>query len=121
MPRLPQVQVFNPEVPVTVEGYSNTADRLQSVFDAKQLLRRITVASAEQFVAQVTPMRETRPFSEWSRHRVYREARAMFEQAVKWGWIPRNPFEEIEAPSLELRDWQYLDADQDNVLVDTAP
>ena len=111
----------NRKAPATVDGYNRTADRLMKHFGAEHPLRRITQASAELFVAQVSAVKETRSFSEWSRHRVYREARAMFGKAVQWKWITDNPFEEIEKPSLQLRDWQYIGANQYNALLDAAP
>ena len=44
----------------------------------------------------------------------------MFAKAVRWKWISDNPFEEAEAPTLELRDWQHINADEYNALLDVA-
>ena len=42
---------------------------------------------------------------EWTRPNVPRNSKAMFQKAVKWGWIAKNPFADAKHPDLILGDF----------------
>ena len=64
---------------------------------------------------------EKEQFSEWTRAKILRNCKAMFNKAVKWDWISKNPFDDVERPALILRDWYYVTPSEYQRLLEAAP
>ncbi len=106
--------------PATIKDYRWTMGRLINHFGPKRLLRQITPQGADLFLAAQKPV-EKEQFSEWTRDKILRNTNALFNKAVKWDWIAKNPFEGVERPELILRDWHYVTPREYQRLLDAAP
>jgi len=59
--------------------------------------------------------------SNWTRHRILRNCRTIFQGAVTWQLISKNPFRNLSAPRLVTRLWHYLKPDEYRTLLEAAP
>ena len=48
----------------------------------------------------------------WSRHRVIRQCKTLFKEAVKEGVTNINPFAEIKRPKCTTSEWYYMKPDE---------
>ena len=89
--------------------YDNTVRRLIDYFGANCLLSKITPRTAAKFVAELERL-DNKPgeLSNWSRHRTLRNCKTMFQDAVTWELVGRNPFKRVKAPKCIVRPWHYL-------------
>ena len=106
--------------PSTIKDYRWTIGRLIDHFGPERLLRQITPQGADLFLAAQKPVEKER-LSEWTRAKILRNCKAMFNKAVKWDWIVKNPFEDVERPNLILRDWYYVTPNEYQRLLEAAP
>jgi len=91
----------------------NTTGRLTAYFGAKTPLPEITPMRAEQFIATLSRIDGRQaPLSPWSRARTLRGVRTIFNKAVEWGLISRNPFNGIKRPRPPDANWYYLPPDE---------
>lgn len=115
------LKVKSRAAPKTVEGYRETIRRLMDYFGPDVPLSRITVSSADTFMAELKPLQGD-TLSNWTRRKILKGCRAIFSKAVKWEWISKNPFSDVEAPkNLSIRPWHYLTPDEYTRLLDAAP
>jgi integrase len=96
----------------------NTVGRLLCHFSNNRPLNDITPMQAAQFIAGLSRLdgRE-KPLSSWSRARTLRNVKTMFNTAVEWGLIVKNPFAGITRPKLPEGRWHYLMPDEFHALL----
>ncbi len=95
--------------PGSVEVYQNAIKRLLTYFGASTLITELTPMSADKFIAEQTRMDgRIAPLSNWSRARTLRNCKTMFNDAVNWDLIDKNPFCCIKRPKLPKHRWHYL-------------
>jgi integrase len=82
--------------PETIGVERNALDRLRKAISVKYL-DEITVKIADQFTSNIA--REVKPVTV---NFYVRTLRAIFAAALKWKYIPSNPFREVKLPSFEL-------------------
>ncbi|UCE46646.1 MAG: site-specific integrase [Phycisphaerales bacterium] len=107
--------------PGTVLFYENTIYRLLDCFSPEILISRITPIEAAKFVAGLKYMARDMVLSNASRHRVLRNCRTMFNDAVTWQLIKTNPFKTVKAPKCSVKRWHYLLATEFSKLLDASP
>ena len=91
----------------------NTIRRLTNYYGAPAPLPDITPMRAEQFIGDLGRLdgREG-PLSAWARARTLRNVRTIFNKAVEWGLIGKNPFAGIRRPKCPESNWYYLPPDE---------
>lgn len=95
--------------PATVLLYELTLERLYSHFGPDHLIRKIDRQAAMTFLAELQRKNDSeKPLSNWSRHRVLRHCKTLFNDAVKDGKINQNPFKGISGPKCTPSEWYYL-------------
>jgi integrase len=101
---------FRPE---TVMLYENAIVRLTDYFGANCLLSRISPWVAAKFIAEQKRLDgRDDELSNWARHRTLRNCKTMFQDAVTWELIPRNPFTGVKAPKCITRSWHYVQPEE---------
>jgi integrase len=98
--------------PGTISLYNNTRRRLLDFFGPNMLLSKITSRLADNFIASLKPLNHKEELSTSARHRVLRNCRTLFEKAVTWELIAKNPFKDIKTPKIITRPWHYLTPDE---------
>jgi len=95
--------------PSTIAIYENATARLLDYFGNNMLLSDITAFSATKFISELHRLDgKEGGLSDWSRHRTLRNCKTMFEAAVDWGLIGKNPFACIKRPKLVQQNWHYM-------------
>jgi hypothetical protein len=95
--------------PATVLLYEGTFERLFGFFGPDRLLRTIDRNGAMDFLADVKPKVErVEPLSDWAKHRVLRQCKTLFLEAVKNGIISVNPFGDIKVSKGTPSEWYYI-------------
>ena len=108
--------------PESVKLYKNTIERLRGYFGTQMLISKITPRSAARFIAELQRLDDKEgELSDWARHRVLRHCRTMFETAVVWELIPKDPFKNVKAPNLIVSPWHYLTPAEYKKLLKAAP
>lgn len=106
----------------TVTLYENSIERLLSYFGPNCLLSSITPQSGNEFVAELKRMDgQSKPLSNWARQRVLRNCKTLFQTAVTWELIARNPFAKVKAPRCVTPKWHYIKASEYKELFKIAP
>jgi len=85
---------------------------------------KITAMAAEKFIAGLQPERKEKQggqLSPWTRQKMLRQCKTMFQRAATWGLIPRNPFGEIRPFKLVTTRWHYLTPAEYTRLLDATP
>ena len=107
--------------PETLKLYGHTTARLLNYFGPEYLLRKVTADKAELFIAELKPIKKTAVLSDWTRHRVLRNCKTIFESAVRWNCLAFNPFQHIKGPKLRLRPWHYVTPEEYKSLLQATP
>jgi len=107
--------------PATVDLYELCFRRLRDHFGPGAQIRQIDRRAAKEFLAALRPLGDRQEFGPWSRHRVQRQCRTLFGEAVKDGILPKNPFEGIAKPNCTPRDWYYVKPAEFARLIDKTP
>ena len=90
--------------------YSDTIRRLYDFFGSSFLLSKLTPRNTAKFVAELKPMnaKNSEQLSDWTRHRVIRNCRTIFQYAIVWQLIRLNPFSGVKMPKLVTTRWHYV-------------
>lgn len=106
--------------PDSFEVYEYAVRRLMDYFGPNMLLHNVTPRLASKFIAELKPFKgET--LSGWSRLKTLRNCKTIFQTAVTWELIPKNPFTNVKAPKCEARRWHYLKPQEYRTLLTVAP
>lgn len=87
------------------------------------LLENLTPRHASMFMAsvkRVNALHQDKPLSDWSRARILRSAKAIFQTAVEWELMRRNPFKTLKSPQLVTKRWHYITPEEYKRLIDVA-
>jgi integrase len=99
--------------PQTLKVYDNTIARLSAYFGPGFRLSEITPMMAAKFIAAQKRMDDKADeLSAWSRHRTLRNCKTMFETALEWEKIDKNPFGKMKRPKLPKQRWHYMTPDE---------
>lgn len=108
--------------PASMELYRQTIERLQSYFGSDCLVSNITPRAAARFIAEQKPQNaHCETLSNWTRHKITRNCRALFQYAVDWELIKSNPFKKVKGPKCITRQWHYVTVTEFNRLLYVAP
>jgi len=109
--------------PATVQLYRQTLDRLYNYFGAERLLRTIDREAAKSFRAKLQLLSSRkRELTQWTRHRILRNCKTLFREAVMDGKIIKSPFKDISRGlKLVPSEWYHLKPDEYQKLLDFTP
>ena len=108
--------------PGTVGLYKLTLERLYNHFGPDMLMRRIDRRAAKTFLAELKMVNKPKvQLGEWSRHRVLRQCKTLFKEAVLDGITNINPFAKIEGPKCTTSEWYYMKPDEFHKLLEVTP
>jgi len=108
--------------PATVLLYELTLKRLHDYFGPNMLMRKIDTRAAKTFLAELTPINNGKEsLGEWSRHRVLRQCKTLFKEALEDGTVNSNPFDKIKRPKCTPSEWYYLKPDGFHKLLEVTP
>ncbi len=107
--------------PATAILYRGTFDRLYEYFGPDLLLRQIDRRAVKDFLASLTPKQNTESLSGWSKHRILRQCKTLFAEAVRDGIIAVNPFLEQDEPECIPSEWYYLRPDEFHKVLFVTP
>lgn len=109
--------------PESVKLYRATIDRLYSHFGRNKVLTKLTRHSARKFIAEQKPLDSNNgeKLSSWTKHRILRNCRTMFECAAEDDQIEKNPFAKIRTPQLSVMRWHQVTLDEYQRLLSVAP
>ncbi|HEW79399.1 MAG TPA: site-specific integrase [Phycisphaerales bacterium] len=108
--------------PATVQLYKYAQERLLSYFGSDYLLSDVSPRLAARFIAeQKRQDYEDKELSNWTRHRILRNCKTMFQSAVDWELITQNPFKLVKAPKCITKHWHYLKPKEYKRLLEVSP
>lgn len=108
-------------------NHEDLVNRLTAHFGSDKLLRRIRPKDAHRFWIEARPVRtalEGRDLSRDTRNRILREAKTLFEYAVRWEYIPSNPFASLKQQKVskkDRKDWHFITPKEYRALLEAAP
>jgi len=110
--------------PASYDLYAMTVKRMNEYFGEEALLKDITPRNAALFLAaQKNRSKESEgmDLSEWSREQIKRHGKTIFQTAVDWGNIQKNPFRTLRRKKLALKRWHRITTKEFFALLDVAP
>jgi integrase len=117
--------------PGTQKIYEHAIGRLNTFLGPYLLVSQLTPSLAARFIAEQKPMDDSskknrrkhpkKKLSDWSRNKILRSCKTMFEDAVEWEMIPKNPFRKTKTPKLIVPAWYYLPPAEYHKLLEAAP
>jgi integrase len=107
--------------PGTATLYKETLMRLYDYFGTDRLIRKIDRNDAQDFLASLKPLsKRIDPLSAWSKHRVLRQCKTIFQKVVNDGIVSVNPFSDCQMKSGEPSEWYYLKPAEFHNLLDAT-
>jgi integrase len=108
--------------PSSIYLYQQTIERLVKYFGAYRPLQDIKPRTADTFIAELERIDgKEGELSNWSKSRVLRNCRTIFETAVDWELIQKNPYKKVKAPQCTVLPWYYLKPSDYRKLLGIAP
>jgi len=109
--------------PETLRLYREAMGRLYAYFGQNCQLNAVTPRGAATFIAESKRVyvKNAEQLSNWTRHKILRNCRTIFQGAVTWQLIGKNPFKYVKAPKLVSTPWHYLKPDEYQTLLVVAP
>jgi integrase len=102
-------------------------NRLLAHFSGGRPIHSISPEQAHRFWMEATPMRSDlkgKKLSRETRNRILREAKTLFEYAVRWEYLPANPFAGLRQQRVgkkDRKDWCYITPSEYRALLEIAP
>jgi len=95
------------------ELYLKAKDEFEKYFHPSVPIRKITQEACEKFISNIGLINKyhknkKKNLSESSRHQYLRLLKTIFRKAVKWGYIDKNPFEDISLRTPSRKAWYYI-------------
>jgi len=108
--------------PKTHRQYKQISARLIEYFGDDCLLRQVGPQGAHQFIAELRPQAKgLDKLSDWSCKTMLTYCRSIFNEAVAWELIARNPFSTVRTRKVSVPDWHYMNIDQYKALLKATP
>lgn len=102
--------------PGSIATYLNTADRLKDYFGSHRNIKSIRKQQAEEFLANTKLLDGSNP-SDSTRAKHMRNSKLIFNKAVEWEYIRKNPFKGIKLGKTETEDWRFIKPDEFKILI----
>ncbi len=110
----------------TTNGYKYTIDQLLQFFPSSAKITTITKQQAEKFINTrelVHPdhMKSGKELSAWGRNSHLKHAAAIFNAAMEWDYIKKNPFGKIKPVKTVNAEWHYFTPDEFQAILTHTP
>ena len=110
----------------TTEGYINTIDQFLSYFPPRTSIKRIQPQQAQQFISSLKIVnqyhaRKGKTIAHTTRNKHLRQAKSIFNLAVDWGYLKRNPFKTIKRIKARKAPWHYITPEEFEALLKKTP
>lgn len=107
----------------TIDLYRSTVSRLEVYFGESCHIRSIGAKEADSFLASQTHYLndESKELSEWSRLQITTHCKTIFDLAVRWEWIAKNPFADVRIPKPFTKRWHRMTVSEYKDLLEVAP
>ena len=110
----------------TTEGYKNTIDQLLSYFPPQAPIKRIQPEQAQQFISSLkivnwSHIKKGKAIAHATRNKHLRQAKSIFNLAVDWGYLQKNPFKSIKRIKARKAPWHYITPDEFEALLKKTP
>jgi len=118
------LKTWNPTAKeATSDLYRNTLKRFYSYFGRSIRIRSIGPRQADSFLAaQKRHLNDPdRNLSTWTRLQIIQHCKTIFGLAVRWEWLARNPFADVQVPKTRTKPWHRLTVDEYHRLLEAAP
>jgi len=101
----------------TYIGYGQTLSHFQEHFHPTIPIRKIRQEDAELYIQSVGfksnyHAKKKTEISESTRARHLRHLKALFNKAVEWEYLSKNPFKSISLGKIRVKSWYYLSPDE---------
>lgn len=110
--------------PASYELYRYIVKRLETYFGKEVCVQDITPKDAVVFVSKQKSLakgHEGKPLSDWSREQIKRYSKLIFDAALKWGFIHKNPFDALRFKKPATKRWHRVTPAEYHALVVAAP
>lgn len=104
----------------SINTYRDTAGRLMAYFGPQRNLKTIRKEDAELFLAEMKLLEDNSEPSDSTRARHMRTAKLIFNKAVEWEYIRKNPFVKISLGNLNTENWYYIKPNEFKSLIRTV-
>ncbi|MHC4351462.1 MAG: site-specific integrase, partial [Planctomycetota bacterium] len=118
------LKTWNPNArKATVDLYEYTIQRLLAYFGRARTISTVGPREADSFFAAQIYRKGSskRKLSDWARVQIVNHCKTIFNLAVRWQWIPTNPFANIRKPKPVVKKWHRLAVEDYYRLLDAAP
>jgi integrase len=103
----------------SVDVYRNAIRRLLDYFGGSKRVTELTPIQANRFIAEQARIDgRIGQLSNWSRARILRNCKTMFNDAVDWGLVVESPFGRLKRPKLPKQRWHYVRPQEFRSLLD---
>jgi len=101
----------------TVKHYQATIKRLKNHFNPDISIKNIRQEDAQEFISQIDFIHKYfvnrgKEMSDSTRSNQLRNCRKIFNVAVEWGYIRKNPFDNISQTIDDKKNWHYITPDE---------
>ncbi len=103
--------------PASLTNYRQTAGRLKDYFGLHRNIKTIKKEQAEEFLASLKLLDDRVP-SDSTRARHMRNAKLIFNKAVEWEYIRKNPFKGIKLGKIKTEGWRFITPHEFRCLID---
>lgn len=107
--------------PGTIDLYQQTLERLYGYFGETYLIRKINRRTAQMFLAEARPLQNKEHLSSWTCHRILRNCKTLFADAVSDGVTVQNPFAKLKGPKTTPSLWYRVRPDEYKELLRVTP
>jgi integrase len=95
----------NDKRPATVNAYQETISRLLTTFGSYRNIKNITFHDAQNFINSLELLELDKEPSDSTRLKHLTNAKILFNQALKWDYLRKNPFHDISITDISKEDW----------------
>ena len=103
----------------TIRVYVNTIERLIDSFGSFRNIKTITNQDSQSFINNLKYQEKEGTLSDYSRSGHLRNSNVLFNQAVNWDYIRKNPFKGISIKNLSKEDWHFINPKEFKALMNT--
>ncbi len=110
--------------PASYELYHYIVKRLETYFGKEVCVQDVTPKDAVVFISKQKSLakgHEGEPLSDWSREQIKRYSKLIFDAALKWEFIHKNPFDALRFKKPATKRWHRVTPAEYHALVVVAP
>ena len=115
------IELKKDKSPETVNDYTDTINRLLTEFGEYRILKTISENQARSFINNLQHTNGKETVADYTKLKILKSIKVLFNQAVKWGYIRKSPFSEITLKNLVKDDWKTINPVEFSALLKHTP